>query len=157
MGGGARIAAIALVMVANPAVPAFAQGRAGAPQKVFACSLGKKAVSVTAVGSILTYRFGTPAKAEMTIVGSAALGNIFYRTDRYASTEYQLRFTNGPYSYIVYSMGPNASTGTMPVSGLVVMKGKRRIADMACVRQAGFSTAFDLDALPEDDEAYSAM
>ncbi|WP_056610778.1 hypothetical protein [Sphingomonas sp. Root241] len=156
MGAVARIAAIALVTFAGLAMPISAQGQAGA-SKVFACSLGKKFVSVTAVGSTLTYRFGTPAKVEMAIIGSAARGNIFYRTDRYASAQYQLRFANGPYSYIVYSMGGNDRTGTKPVSGLVVMKGARRISDMSCVRQAEFSTAFDLNALPKDAEAYSAM
>jgi hypothetical protein len=156
MGAVTRIAVIALVTVASLTAPTLVRAQAGA-SKVFACSLGNKSVSVTAAGSTLTYRFGTAAKAEMTIIGSAALGNIFYRSDRYASMEYQLRFANGTYSYIVYSMGANASTGTRPVSGLVVMKGKTRIADMSCVRQAAFSTAFDLNALAEDTEAYSAM
>jgi hypothetical protein len=54
-------------------------------------------------------------------------------------------------------MGANDRTGTKPVSGLVVMKGASRISDMSCVRQAEFSTAFDLNALPKDAEAYSAM
>ncbi|SFQ00629.1 hypothetical protein SAMN04488241_12110 [Sphingomonas rubra] len=114
-------------------------------------------VSVSAVGNRLTYQFGTPAKVEMTIIASAAQGNVFFRMDRYASMEYQLRFTNGPYSYIVYSMGANQRAGSDDVSGLVVMKGKQQIANMNCIRFSELNLPFDYDQLPEDSEEYTAM
>lgn len=131
--------------------------QAGTPKKVFGCSLGKKIVSVSAVGNRLTYQFGTPAKIEMTIIASAAQGNVFYRMDRYASMEYQLRFVNGPYSYIVYSMGASQRAGSNDVSGLTVMKGKQEIASMNCTRFSELNLPFAYDQLPEDSEEYSAM
>jgi len=135
--------------------PAFAQP--AAPQPVFACSLGKKSVSVTAEGVRLTYIFGTAAKTEMSIVGSAALKNVWYREARYAGMEHQLRFANGDYSYIVYNMEGNGRSGASASSGLVVMKGKETVADMPCAHYAEFGTGFDLRALPEDTDDYSAM
>ena len=81
---------------------------AQAPKSAFACSLGKKSVSVTSVGKQLTYRFGIPGRAEISITGSASQGNVLFRQERYANMEYQLRFANGEFSYIVYSM--NASS-----------------------------------------------
>jgi hypothetical protein len=133
----------------------FAQ--AGTPKGLFACSIGKKTVSVRAIESQLIYEFGTPTHIEMTIIGSVGQGNVFYRSDRYAGMEYQIRFKNGAYSYIVYSMEGNGYTGAEPSSGLVVMKGAKRVADMSCVRHAEFSPAFDYDQLPEDTDEFSAM
>ncbi len=152
-----KIAVVAVFMSANLTVPAAAQVQAAAPKKLFSCSLGKKIAEITAVDGEMTYQVRTSAKVEIAITGSAARGNLFYRSDRYAGMEYQVRFVSGPYSYIVYSMEGNGHTGAHPVSGVVVMKGKERIADMSCFPHAEFSTAFDFDRLPEDDEAYSAM
>jgi hypothetical protein len=135
--------------------PALAQPTA--PQRVFACALGKKSVSVTAEGDRLTYTFGTAAKTEMSIVGSAALKNVWYREARYAGMEHQLRFVNGDYSYIVYNMEGNGRSGASASSGLVVMKGKETVADMPCAHYAEFGLSFDLRALPEDTDDYSAM
>ncbi len=148
---------VALLAFTRLAAPSTAEAKAGTPKKLFACSLGKKSVSVTAVGSRLTYQFGTPAKVEMAIIGSAGQGNVFYRSDRYAGMEYQIRFANGSYSYIVYSIEGNGRTGAAVSSGLVVMKGTKTIADMPCLRYTEFGASFDYNALPQDDEAHSAM
>lgn len=75
-----------------------------APKVLFTCAIGAKTVSVTATGKNLIYRYGTAKKDEMTIVGSLAAKNVFQMAQRYASMEYQLRFTNAGVSYIVYSM-----------------------------------------------------
>lgn len=130
---------------------------AAKPQSVFTCSLGKKTVSVTATGSQLFYKFGTPFNVEMSIVASAQRDNVFYREARYAGLEQQLRFLNGHYSYIVYDMEGNAETGVSPMSGLVVMRGTTVIADMSCRHYAEFGPGFDYDSLPQDTEQYSAM
>ena len=125
---------------------------------VFACSLGKKQVSVRSAGRSLIYLFGSAKKTELTIVGSVANRNLFYRTDRYASIQNQLRFTNGRYSYVVHSVGPNKSVGASGDSGLVVMDGLKRISDLSCRRWTELSLgAFASWGLPEDDEQYSAM
>lgn len=129
----------------------------GVPTSVFACSLGRKSVSVTAVGDQLIYRFGTPSQTEISIIGRVDRKNVLYRADRYSSMEYQLRFLSGPYSYIVYSMGGNASTGTSSVSGLLVMKGNTRISDMSCTHFANLRNDLLPSSLPEDTEQYSAM
>jgi hypothetical protein len=129
----------------------------GVPQPVFACSLGKKSVFVTAVGNQLIYKFGTPTNTDMSIIGSADRKNVLYRADRYAGMEYQLRFVNGPYSYIVYNMEGNGNTGARAVSGLLVMKDTKTVARMSCTRYAEFSANFDYSSLPEDSEDYSAM
>ena len=148
---------VALIAFAGLAAPSTAQAQAGTPKKLFACSLGKKSVSVTAVGSRLSYQFGAPAKAEMAIIGSAGQGNVFYRSDRYAGMEYQIRFVNGPYSYIVYSMEGNGRTGAAASSGLMVMKGTKTIADMPCLHYTEFAASFNYGKLPQDDESHSAM
>jgi hypothetical protein len=124
---------------------------------VFACSVGKKAVSVTQDGGRFTYTFGAPGRADISIVGSAAQKNVFYREDRYAGMEHQLRFSNGEYSYIVYNMEGNDRTGAAASSGLVVMKGTKTIADLPCARYTEFGVGFDYNTLPADTEAYSAM
>jgi hypothetical protein len=124
---------------------------------VFACSVGKKAVSVTEEGGRFTYMFGAPGKPDISIVGSAAQKNLFYREDRYAGMEHQLRFINGEYSYIVYNMEGNDRTGAAAISGLTVMKGTQTIADMPCKRYAEFGVGFDYSTLPADTEAYSAL
>ena len=134
-----------------------ANAQAGRPNTLFACSVGKKNVSVTAVGTDLIYRFGAADKVEMSIVGGPESGTVYWMAQRYAGMEYQLRFKNGDYSYIVYSMEGNGNTGVSPVSGLVVMQGAKRLADLSCTKHAEFGVSYDFDKLPEDTEAYSAM
>lgn len=149
----AFVVAIALGCLAVP-VSAWS---AVAPQPVFACALGKKMVSVTADGPQLSYKFGTRSHVEMSLIGSSQKKNVFYRADRYAGMEHQLRFVNGPYSYTVYNMEGNSQTGVSPSSGLVVMKGTTVVANMSCTRYAEFGVGFDYDTLPQDTEKYSAM
>lgn len=139
-----------------PLTPANAQS-AGTPKRIFSCVVGGKIVSVNAIGKQLIYRFGPPAKAEMSIIGDARTGNVFWMTQRYTGMEYQLRFTNGPYSYILYSMEGNGRTGANAVSGLVVMKGTKSIAEKSCEKYTEFNPNFDFASLPEDSETYSAM
>lgn len=125
---------------------------------IFACSLGQKRVTVTATGDELVYRYGTRAKNEITIVGSAARRNVFFRTGRYANIENQIRFTRGAFSYIVFSEGGKPSVGARPVSGLTVLRGTKPVAEFTCRRWTELdSNRFDFGKLPADSEAYSAL
>ncbi|RYY07217.1 MAG: hypothetical protein EON55_21900, partial [Alphaproteobacteria bacterium] len=116
-----------------------------ASHRVFACALGAKSVSVTASGNQLVYSFGTAAHTELRVVASASRKNVFFRTDRYAGPQQQLRFVNGAYSYIVYSMAGNAETEAQSVSGLVVTKDGKKVADMPCSTYSELGGGFDYE------------
>lgn len=142
------------------AVPGAATAQSGnGPETIFECTLRNgKTVSVGSQGGNLFYRYGRAGRAELTLRGSSRSGNVYFMRQRYAGPQMQLRFTNGGYSYIVHNMEGNAQTDARGVSGVVVMRGNRRIADHSCRRYSEFTGGFDLlDSLPEDSEAYSAM
>ncbi len=105
----------------------------------------------------LTYHYGTGGKDEMSIVGSPALGNVFQMTQRFAGMEYQLRFKNGDYSYIVFTSEGNGRVGAAATSGLVILQGTRQIANRPCGRYTEFAVPLDSLGIPEDTEAYSAL
>lgn len=107
LAGSAMVGCVVSLAGAKPTDP---------PRRLSACSPGGKSVSLTAVGDQLIYAFGTPSRMEMSIVASAVRKNVLYRADRHAGMEHQLRFVNGPYSYVVYSMDGNVRTGATPVS-----------------------------------------
>ena len=155
-GGRSAIIAAAAATMACLA-PLLGAKAEQAPHSVFACSLGRKSVSVTSVGNQLTYSFGTPGHTEISITGNGGQGNVLFREDRYANTEYQLRFMKGEFSYIVYSMAASRVAGTAAVSGLTVRKGAKTVADMPCTRFTYLKPVFDYDSLPVDTEEYSAM
>src|ERR1035437_2848517 len=123
----------------------------------FTCSIGKKMVSVTRADGRLTYHYGTGNKDEMSIVGIPSSGNVFQMTQRFAGMEYQLRFRNGEYSYIVYDSEGNGRVGAAATSGLVIMQGTKQISDRSCSRFAEFAVSLDSLGIPEDTDAYSAM
>jgi uncharacterized protein YaiE (UPF0345 family) len=127
-----------------------------APKVLFICAIGAKTVSVTAAGQNLIYHYGTAKKDEMTIVGSAAAKNVFQMAQRYAGMEYQLRFTNADVSYIVYSAEGNPQVGAAAISGLMVMRGTKTIADKSCAQWSELRLPDDL-SIPQDTAAYSAM
>ena len=155
---GQRVVTVLLTAAAAGCIPPPGGARsAERPRRVFACSLGRKSVSVTSLGHRLTYTFGTPGHTEISITGSAGQGNVLHYGARYAGLEDQVRFVSGQYSYVAYSMEGNSSTDSSPVSGLIVLKGDKVAADMPCTRYAEFSGDFDLDWLPADTEQYSAM
>jgi hypothetical protein len=71
--------------------------------------------------------------------------------------EYQLRFRNGDYSYIVYDNEGNNRVGAAATSGLVIMKGTKQISYRSCARFTEFTVPLDSLGIPEDTDAYSAM
>jgi hypothetical protein len=142
------------------AMPAAANAQSGSgAETVFECTLRNgNSVRVTAQGGNLFYRYGNSRRAELALRGSARSGTVHYMQQRYASIQSQLRFTNGNYHYIVHSMGANQQSGSSSISGLVVMRGTRRVADHSCRRFTEFRAGFDtLNRLPADTEAYSVM
>jgi hypothetical protein len=125
--------------------------------KAFACSIGAKQVSVTTENGRLVYRYGTANKVEMSIVGVPASGNIHQMTQHFAGMEYQLRFSNGEYSYIVYDSEGNGRSGAAAASGLVVMRGTKLISARQCSRFTELAMPPDALAIPQDTDTYSAM
>lgn len=154
LGDDMKLLALALAAATTVALPGAASA-----ETLFQCNLGNgKAVSVTSEGDRLAYRYGAPRRAELTLAGSARSGNVRFWQERYASILSQVRFTNGAYHYIVYSMGASEVAGSNAVSGIVVMRGTRTIARHACRRHAEFNGGSELlSGLPEDSETYSAM
>lgn len=153
-----------LIIAGGMALAAFLPGTAAAQsgsgvETVFRCTLRNgKTVSITAQGGNLFYAYGTPRRAELSLRGSARSGNVFFWQQRYASILSQVRFTRGDHHYILYSMGANGQTGSSAVSGLLVLRGSRRVSDHSCRRHAEFTGGFDLlNRLPQDSETYSAM
>src|SRR4051812_7691398 len=102
--------------------PASTGQAEGIPKTLFTCLIGKKTVSVTQADGRLSYHYGTGTKDEMSIVGIPTSGNVFQMTQRFAGMEYQLRFRNGDYSYIVYDSEGNGRVGAAASSGLVIMQ-----------------------------------
>src|SRR6185312_8371444 len=119
---------VALIAL-GPASTVHAEGNS---TTIFTCSIGKKTVSVTHAGGRLTYHYGTAINDEMSIVGIPASGNVFQMTQRFAGMEYQIRFKNGEYSYIIYDSEGRGRTGAAASSGLVIMQGTKRISDRSC-------------------------
>ena len=154
-----RLAMMA-ALAAGAMLPTAAAAQSGdGLRTVFECALRNgKVVSVTSQGGNLFYKYGRPNRPELSLRGSPRSGNVYFMRQRYAGPQMQLRFTNGGYSYIVHAMEGNARVDARGVSGLVVMRGDRRIADHSCRRYTDFQNSFELlGSLPEDSEAYSAM
>ncbi len=128
-----------------------------ATTSLFSCAIGAKKVRVDVKGEQIIYHYGSPGKDEISIIGTVKAGNIWQMQQRYAGLEYQIRFTKGVYSYIVYSAAGNAKVGASAVSGLVVMAGNKRIADKSCAPYAQVDLPDDALKVPEDTEDYSAM
>ena len=105
----------------------------------------------------LTYHYGIGIKDEMSIVGIPTSGNVLQMTQRFAGMEYQLRFRNGEYSYIVYDSEGNSRVGAAASSGLVIMRGTKQISERSCARFTEFAVPLDSLGFPEDTDAYSAM
>ena len=130
----------------------------GAPKTIFACKLGLKSAKVTLEQGRFIYRYGAAKKAELTLAGSGAVGDVTAYQGRYASILRQIRFTNGGVSYILYSMGASSTADTRDVSGLSVVRGGKLVSDQSCKPFAEFTAGFEaLDALPQDEDSWSAM
>lgn len=138
------------------AFPAVARGQG---ETIFNCRLmNGKTVSVTARGDRLTYRYGTPRRAELTLSGTARSGNLFHLSERYFNILHQLRFQRGRHSYIVYSLPGSTRADAHGSFGLTVLRDGHRISDTQCRRETEFQGAFELlEALPQDDARFNVM
>ena len=143
--GPALVLTVLLLPSASTAQPA-----GGKPKPVFNCSFGTKQVKVTAAGGNLLYEFGTPGRPDIVVVGNPKAGNVSHHIEHYAKggTE-QLRFRNGPYSYVPFNSF-TAGTDGGEFSGLVVYKGLTKLSSLKCKSGGQFGNTFDLDYLPDD-------
>lgn len=149
--------ALTIALLAVAAALPIAPASAAAPTTLFTCRIGARTATVTADGRILTYRFGRPGRPEIAITADPRAAGVLWMRQRYVEWEEQMRFIRGEYSYILYSMAANARAGSSAISGLVVLRGTRRIADHSCARHAFFAFGYDYERLPPDTEEYTAM
>jgi hypothetical protein len=128
-------------------------------QAVFSCSTGTKLVAVcrtqdlTPRSGALQYRFGRLAAVELSHPPTGADwravtqgGTLTYSGGGGAF----LAFTNLPYRYIVYSA---VGRGWGSKAGVVVEKGGKRIASLACKGRAASQLGPDLFAQAGIEEA----
>ena len=126
----------------------------GNPNFAFFCSLGRHTVSVATERSRLVYRFKSRRGIEQTIVQDAPSANVFYRIQFWStSAAQQLRFVNGPASYVVYNFFRAADyggRGFADQSGLLVLRNGRVVARHKCKSGGRFDEDHQLDRLPAD-------
>ena len=129
---------------------------AEAPEQIFSCSFGARQVEVVRDGATLTYRFGRPGRWEMVLSGDAARGNVHYHRTLYPRGEDQtLRFESGAHSYVIFNAFQTPDyrlEGARDDSGLLVLRGGRRIARMNCRGGGDFIERDIFDTLPQDEE-----
>ena len=99
---------------------------------LFSCEIGAKRVSVCSVGSGAVYRYGTPAKVELTS-RSVTFANRGYS----GGGESQLTAKNGDYTYTAFDSTIRTSFGEGGndpefSSGLVIARGGRVISSKMC-------------------------
>ena len=126
---------------------------------IFSCRVrGGKTVTVTGDGGRLVYRYGTARRPELTIVGTAADGNVFKRIAVHGGAwDTQLRFVNGAYSYVVHSFPRSDIADNVATSGLMVFRGGKKILDRDCAPWAEMSlsdpeTYERLETIPDSPE-----
>lgn len=141
------------------ALMAIAFPSASYAETVFECALTNgRTVGVTSEGDRLTYRYGTAQRAELTLTGSPSTGSVSHLSERYFNILHQLRFRNGRYSYIVYSLPGSERADARGSFGVSVLRDGNRIGDTQCRRETEFQSGFDLfQALPQDDEGFNVM
>ena len=129
----------------------------GGSGPMFTCVMRRGSVSVTELGGTLTLRLRLPRKPDTVVTGDAGHRTVLSFQDLYAGQERQLRFIDGPRSYIVYTMAGNRQTGAQAVSGLSVALGRKLTLDQPCSHYTEFTDAWSRLSLPEDSAEYSAM
>lgn len=160
MGLAAGLTALAACGSSAAEAPGNAAGEAtteASAQTLFECQVDGKPVHVAAAGDRLTFRHGSADAPDAAVTGTVADGNVFYLSQRFAGMQYQLRFTDGETSYLVYSLEGNPNAGAQASSGLVVMRGTEQVSEASCDTHTEFSAEFDYSALPQDDETFSAI
>jgi hypothetical protein len=91
---------------------------------IFICNLGKKHVEVREDSGELHYRFGTRSRPELELRAAPESNSVFYHRTLYNRGEDQsLRFTNGKYDYVIYSMwrAPSGRSAEDIEGGLLVL------------------------------------
>lgn len=121
------------------------------PETIFQCSFGARQMEVVRNGAVLTYRYGRPGRWEMVLNG-----NVFYHRTLYPRGEDQtLRFTNGPYSYVVFNAFQTPDyrqEGARDFSGVLVLRNGRVIRRLDCRTDQGLYEHPIFETLPRDEE-----
>jgi len=116
----------------------------------FVCKVGGKQASITREAGLLTYRFGTPRRPQLTIRQSLSRPNVFYRNDSWPhSWSDQLRFTRGLYSYGMTNWVVAGSDGDEGI-GLFVMREGKVVSWRPCGGRDWFDGSNHFENLPED-------
>ena len=131
-----------------------------APLAVFNCRAGSKRVAITQRGDRLTYSFGSPGRAEISLTGSPQGGVFYHRTMYNRGEDQTLRFVQGQWSYLVFNrwQAPQqlSSERIEPeynVSGVLVMKGDRLVRRIDCNKGSGNLTEWPIfKRLKQDEE-----
>jgi hypothetical protein len=146
--------ALAFAASTITAAPAMAQGG----HTLFSCTLGNgKTVSVTARGDSFTYRYGTPRRAELVLHAAPRSHTGFFLTQRYYAIATQVRFTSGDISYIVNSIPSSSVADAQGTSGVMVLRGRRVVADLTCRHLTELGDWEILGRLPRDSDDWDFM
>lgn len=147
------------LMIASAAAALLATPGVASAETAFECALRNgKTVRVNVEGDRITYRYGTARRAELTLSGTPASGNVFHFSERYFNILHQLRFQNGRHSYIVYSLPGSTRADARGSFGVTVLRDGRRVSDTQCRRETEFQAGFDLfGRLPQDEDRYNVM
>lgn len=121
---------------------------------IFTCDLGKKDVTIREAAGQLHYRFGTRSRAELELRATPESSSVFYHRTLYSRGEDQsLRFTNGKYSYVVYSMwrAPSGSSAEAVEGGLLVLLDGKVLQKNKC-RNGGDMLEYPIFKMLPSDE-----
>jgi hypothetical protein len=130
------------------------------PAEVFTCAdhdAPGKTLWLTAEGETLVYHFGARSNEELTIIGRPASGNIHYRgrdkmEEGHRFADAQVRFSQGPYSYIVvwdiHSRPPYPKG-----AHFLVIKGLHTLKVTTC-SSFHVDPSYPFGRLPTDRDAY---
>lgn len=143
--------AIALIALAQPHAAAAAASHCSAEeQTLFACSTGRKLLSVCASADLakdagfVQYRFGVPGRTEFVYPAAGADWRAAIRGGRLMFSGgggSYIAFASPPYRYVVYSA---IGRGWGSKAGVVVEKSGRRIASLLCTDVAASALGPDL-------------
>jgi hypothetical protein len=122
---------------------------------LFECSAGAKMIAVC--GKTPEYRFGTPARLDLT----ASAGMTYATTAYSGGGEQELIVANGAYRYIVYSsmirtnFGPGGNNPAFE-AGVSVQKDGKTVSTRKCTapKDAGIDLDLAAKSLPEGEFIY---
>jgi hypothetical protein len=146
-------------MIISLILSAIIAANTPAPQAVFTCRAGTKRVAVTLQGDRLTYSFGPPSRAEISLTGDPQ-GGVFYHRTIYSRGEDQtLRFVSGQWNYVLFNRWqapqPLSNDRIAPeynASGVLVMRDGKLVRRIQCNKGSGNLTEWPIFKLLKQDD-----